>query len=196
MISEKAREILSQPMEGDPRDEPPAISFSDHKGDSCVTRVFRSNYNNDAFDKAREWLDIAITQCQSLANDMHVMVFPFSSAVSGGRRLDNVVAVVSAYDLVEVEVDALRVVNGTSKSPTKSYDLQAIRDKHPRAYDRWTAEEEEVLAQLWHAGVPTREIATRLGRQPGGIGARLARLGLSLDLPMAPHRSGRKDQET
>ena len=183
MISEKARGILSQPMGGDPRDELPAISFSDHKGDSCVTRVFRSNYNNDAFDRAREWLDIAITQCRSLANDMRVMVFPFSSAVSGGRRLDNVVAVVSAYDLVEARVDTLGVVNGTSMNTTKSYDLKVIRAKHPRAYDRWTAEEEEVLAQLYHAGVPIGEIATRLGRQPGGIGARLTRLGLSLDLP-------------
>ncbi len=100
MISDKARELLSQPMPGDARDNPPAVSFSDHKGDSCVTRVFRSNYNNDAMGCAREWLEIARRECESLgSSSIGVMMFPFASRVHNGMP-DTVVAVVSAYDLV------------------------------------------------------------------------------------------------
>ena len=97
MISDKARELLSQPMAGDARDNPPAVSFSDHKGDSCVTRVFRSNYSNDATDCARRRLELARSECKSIASPLNVMMFPFVSAAQGS---DNVVAVVSAYDLV------------------------------------------------------------------------------------------------
>lgn len=103
MISELAREMLSRPMVGD-TDEGPAVSFSDHKGDSCVTRIFRGV---DSFACAKEWIDLALRECYSIGEEMRgehswttwptVHMFPFLSAPDIGW---NVVAVVTAYDLV------------------------------------------------------------------------------------------------
>ena len=67
---------------------------------------------------------------------------------------------------------------GTPTSPTKSYDVDAIRTTHPQAYKPWTDEEEDELTRLYHAGCSTMDMAARLGRQPGGIRSRLNRLGL------------------
>ncbi|MXZ91734.1 MAG: hypothetical protein F4Z05_09715 [Chloroflexi bacterium] len=59
--------------------------------------------------------------------------------------------------------------------------LQEIRREHPRAYEPWTAEEEQKLGQLHSAGLGVAEIAQRLGRQPGGTQSRLNRLGTDND---------------
>lgn len=68
--------------------------------------------------------------------------------------------------------------NSAFRNQTKSYDVDAIRTRHPRAYQPWTNEEEEELARLYHAGSSTMEMAARLERQPGGIRSRLKRLSL------------------
>ncbi|PZF79318.1 hypothetical protein [Jiangella anatolica] len=59
-----------------------------------------------------------------------------------------------------------------------SYKLTKIRRDHPKAYARWTAEEEEVLARLHGEGRSISDIARTMQRQPGGIRSRLERLGL------------------
>lgn len=92
MISELAREMLSRSMAD--TDGEPVVSFSDHKGDSCVTRVFRGV---DAVACAQEWLELALQECCSIGEEMHVYMLPFMSAPRTGW---NVVAVVTAYDLV------------------------------------------------------------------------------------------------
>jgi hypothetical protein len=43
---------------------------------------------------------------------------------------------------------------------------------------RWTDVEEKTLAALYRGGVPVKEISRRMERQPGGIRARLKKLGL------------------
>lgn len=51
-----------------------------------------------------------------------------------------------------------------------------IRAGSPRAYEPWTAEEEETLILLAASGSTTSELAKRLQRQPGAIRSRLRRL--------------------
>jgi DNA-binding NarL/FixJ family response regulator len=59
----------------------------------------------------------------------------------------------------------------------KSYDVGSIRRDHPRAYDKWTAEEEANLKALAARGCSIKELAVQFHREPGAIRSRLERLG-------------------
>lgn len=50
------------------------------------------------------------------------------------------------------------------------------RDAPPRQGQRWEAEEEQQLCELWEGGRSVDEIAATLQRKPGGIRSRLNRL--------------------
>lgn len=65
----------------------------------------------------------------------------------------------------------------------KAYSLQAIREHHPHAYDRWTDDQEQELVRRFEQGATVKEIADAFGRQEGAIRSRLARLG---KLPSQP----------
>ena len=56
--------------------------------------------------------------------------------------------------------------------------LDEIRRNHPNAYLAWTTEQEEQLRTRYAEGATIAELAGELGRQPGGIEARLERLEL------------------
>jgi len=56
--------------------------------------------------------------------------------------------------------------------------MKEIRQVYPRAYDKWTDEEEEALKTLVSSGRNTEEIAEALQRQPGAITSRMNKLGL------------------
>ena len=60
----------------------------------------------------------------------------------------------------------------------KSHDVEEIRQTFPRAYQPWTADEEEKLRSQFLDGSSPDELAADLGRQPGAIRSRLTRLGL------------------
>lgn len=60
----------------------------------------------------------------------------------------------------------------------KKYNVDDIREKYQRAYEKWTNEEEEILISRFEQGINIKEIATILGRQPSAINSRLQKLGL------------------
>lgn len=64
-----------------------------------------------------------------------------------------------------------------------------IRAQHPRAYEKWSEEEDQQLRQLVQAGMKEKGIAAQLQRQPGAIRSRLEKL----DLVEEPQDSGRKE---
>jgi hypothetical protein len=57
--------------------------------------------------------------------------------------------------------------------------LDEIRGQYPRAYESWTAAEEEQLKQLIQAGMTPEYIAQTLQRQASAIRSRMVRLGLA-----------------
>ncbi|MEW5995523.1 MAG: DUF433 domain-containing protein [Candidatus Zixiibacteriota bacterium] len=59
--------------------------------------------------------------------------------------------------------------------------LEELRKKHPRAFERWTEAEEKKLVELYRGGQRIGDIARVMQRLPGGIRARLVRLGLIED---------------
>jgi len=64
---------------------------------------------------------------------------------------------------------------------TKGYNLDVIRRAYPKAYERWTSEEDEQLKTKYLEGIGVGELATLFQRQPSAIRSRLAKLRL---LPM------------
>jgi hypothetical protein len=56
--------------------------------------------------------------------------------------------------------------------------IEQARKNFPNAFQKWTPEEEEMLSELYRGGARKDELVDALGRQPGGIAARLRSLGL------------------
>lgn len=56
--------------------------------------------------------------------------------------------------------------------------IDKIRRHHPRAYEKWTEEEDAQLQQEYRAGRKVQKLAELLGRQPSAIEIRLRKLGL------------------
>ena len=63
---------------------------------------------------------------------------------------------------------------------SKAHSVNDIRKTHPRAYEQWTDEEDEMLIADYKAGKTIEELMELFGRQRGGIRSRLRKLGLLL----------------
>lgn len=55
---------------------------------------------------------------------------------------------------------------------------EAKRVASPRAYQRWSEDEDTLLEAGFLQGLTIQELAARLGRQPGAVRSRLQKLGL------------------
>jgi len=71
----------------------------------------------------------------------------------------------------------------SSELPGSSSGFDKIRQRHPRAYEKWSAEEDERLRAQYGRGRDVSELAELFGRQPSGIRSRLIKLGLESDAP-------------
>lgn len=60
----------------------------------------------------------------------------------------------------------------------KTYDVEKIRQKHPRAYVKWSREEDEKLRNEYASGQKIGELAKKFQRQSSAIRSRLQKLGL------------------
>lgn len=81
-----------------------------------------------------------------------------------------------------------RVIKGKSK-------LDEIRERYPRAYIKWTSEEDGKLESLLRSGVVVTHIAQELERGRSGVFARVAKLGLSGLLAPADRTEFEQDQD-
>jgi len=59
-----------------------------------------------------------------------------------------------------------------------AYSVEQIRREYPKAYMKWTKEEDECLARLYRDGKTVSQLAGIFQRQPGAIRSRLHHLGL------------------
>jgi hypothetical protein len=63
-------------------------------------------------------------------------------------------------------------------SEPNAYNAGAVPDAYSRAYQPWTDEEDQRLQERYNLGLGIQELAVEFQRKPGGIRARLKRLGL------------------
>jgi DNA-directed RNA polymerase specialized sigma24 family protein len=80
------------------------------------------------------------------------------------------------HDIFQAAAEALE--GGQTAGDTKSYSVEEIRHDHPRAYEKWSAEEDGRLTALFREGKDVKEIAATLHRQEGAIRSRLTKLNL------------------
>lgn len=73
-------------------------------------------------------------------------------------------------------VDGSAVPAGDSCARRPTYSVASIRLGHPRAYQKWTDEEEALLLKLRGEGKTRREIAQELQRRPSAISSRLRKI--------------------
>jgi len=76
----------------------------------------------------------------------------------------------SSLELSQMHRNFIKLVGGKAGATREGANT--------RAYKPWTKEEEKKLTQLFKKGESVTSIATALGRKPGGIYSRLAKLGL------------------
>ncbi len=70
-----------------------------------------------------------------------------------------------------------------SKEPIRpAYTLEKKRQEHPRAYEKWSLEEDERLKKLYAQGHSIAELAKHLERNDGAIRSRLRKMGLDPDV--------------
>ncbi len=82
-------------------------------------------------------------------------------------------------DFAEVLARAFRFLGEKGKA----YDVDDIRKEYPKAYAKWTPEEDTLLIETFRKDTrkAISELAKALGRQPGAISSRLSKLGLILE---------------
>jgi len=81
-------------------------------------------------------------------------------------------------DIFDAAEEALRLNETPSEYEER---IAAIKRKHPRAYERWTQDEDTRLAVMYAEGSALDERAVRFQRQPSAIRSRLEKLALKPD---------------
>ena len=79
-------------------------------------------------------------------------------------------------DIFNAASEALKL--GALDSSDYHQRLSRIRKAHPRAYEKWTPDEDAQLTELFKTGKKTHHIADELQRQQSAILSRLKKLGL------------------
>lgn len=99
--------------------------------------------------------------------------------IAAGHSFEEILAdhqELSHHDIIEAAAEALNCIDQGKTG--KAYSLDAIRHKHARAYEPWSAREDAQLVDMFRCGLRTADIAEKLERQPSAIRSRLKKLNL------------------
>lgn len=99
--------------------------------------------------------------------------------IAQGRSYEQILSLnpgLSYLDIFGAAREALEVAAQTGEASAERMD--DIRKTHPRAYEKWSTEEDMELTRLVAGGAGIEEISTHLQRQPGAIRARMMKLNL------------------
>ena len=101
------------------------------------------------------------------------------TAIADGHTYEQILANYPAWtyhDIFQAAAEALDVL--TAGGPSYVERLETIRRDNPRAYEKWTDEEDAQLRQLFQSQTPQKEIARILHRQPSAIRSWMVKLNL------------------
>jgi hypothetical protein len=84
------------------------------------------------------------------------------------------------HDIFRAAAEALEASQATNDG--KSYDVEEMRHDYPRAYEKWSADEDGKLSEFFRSGKSVRQIAKNPHRQEGAIRSRLVKLNLVASL--------------
>jgi len=137
-----------------------------------------------ALSRVRRLSGLYLLGCNEIATKVHPEILEQDRAfraVSDAAEEHMVSRSPAARAAVEHNFIAACGGKAPRKSPASAGAASPIdeaRERDANAYVRWTDVEEKTLAALYRGGVPVKEISRRMERQPGGIRARLKKLGL------------------
>jgi len=97
--------------------------------------------------------------------------------IAQGHSYEQILATYPALTYRDIFDAAAEVLESAEDQPPSQ--MEKTKRKHPRAYEKWTQDEEEQqLRDLIAEGHTVGRIAGRLQRNRGGIRARIVQLGL------------------
>lgn len=100
----------------------------------------------------------------------------------GGREIFKELLLCYREMTIPVKSDTVAYPSfGSDMEEKKPLFFKNIQKEHPNAYKLWEKKEELELINLYNSGKSIEEIAESLGRQKGGIIARLKKLGIISD---------------
>ncbi len=99
--------------------------------------------------------------------------------ISEGRNYEQILSLhpkLSYLDIFAAAREALEVAARAGEDQTKR--MSEVRETHPRAYEKWSTEEDMELTRLVAGGEGVEEISAHLRRHPSAVRARMMRLNL------------------
>ncbi len=133
----------------------------------------------DAFERGMGY--VALSRVKSLAG-MRLLGFNAMAlrVHEDVLEFDKTLRQLSEKTAAEIPPDFLSLNRKKSggEAKEKTYSVEEIQKKHAKAYAPWDDEQEIKLIAGFKAGITVPELAALMGRQVGGIRARLKKLGL------------------
>ncbi len=106
------------------------------------------------------------------------------TAIADGHTCEEVLANFPAWTYQDISRAAAEALSlSTIGRPSYTERMETIRRDNPRAYEKWSEEEDAQLRQLFQTRTPQKEIARILQRQPSAIRSRLVKLNLVVAQP-------------
>ena len=99
--------------------------------------------------------------------------------IAQGHSYEQVLAAYPDMSYLDIFAAAKEVLQLAGQSGSDyAARLAQIRQAYPRAYEKWTDQEDAELTQLVRSGTSTKAIASQFKRQPSAIRSRIVKLGL------------------
>jgi len=89
-----------------------------------------------------------------------------------GPKLDELLAINKHLRKLQVSLLKKELIEG------KSSTFEKIRQRYPRAYEKWTGDEDIRLQNEYNKGLNVQQLSEILQRQPSAIRSRLRKLGI------------------
>jgi hypothetical protein len=101
-------------------------------------------------------------------------------AIAKGHSYEQILVQDLAWTYRDIFQAVAEALEALKSGVGKSYDerMEEIRQAHPRAYEKWSDEEDDRLRQLFGSQMPVTEIARVLQRQASAIRSRLTKLNI------------------
>jgi hypothetical protein len=104
--------------------------------------------------------------------------FLFITYSEPNQFIDTMILSGDAELIESSEFDIITPFEQKSERVRKNYSVDNIRQKFPKAYEKWTPEEDEKLKTLFQSGQKVDQLASYFQRKEGAIKSRLTKLGI------------------
>jgi DNA-binding CsgD family transcriptional regulator len=119
-----------------------------------------------------------MTESQSKLSARSMAVLEMIAAGSTYEQILAAYPDLTYLDIFRAAEEAMGLALGGPGPCRPAYTLAEKRERHPRAYEKWTDAEDGQLRELVQSGASVAQIAGRLQRNRGAIRSRIMKLNL------------------